>query len=109
MTNEQLIELAIKARENATPVISNFAVGAALETINGDIYTGSNIEDKACLRLGTCAERVAFYKAIDNRETEFTKIAVVGGKKGESLIKTLPCGICRQFIQVYAPNLKIIY
>lgn len=107
MKDEELINLAKKARENSRPIYSNFKVGAALITKNGKVYTGTNIEDKQFLILGICAERLAIYKALEAGEEEFEKIAIVGGK--DKLVKTTPCGICRQFISMHCPNIEVIY
>lgn len=109
MTNKELIKIAIDARKNAKPIISKYKVGAVLLCKNGNIYTGANIEDSACLRLGVCAERLAFFKAIEAGETEFTKIAVVGGLENAENLSVLPCGICRQFMAIYAPDIEIIF
>lgn len=109
MDNKELIDIAIKVRENAKPNISKFKVGAALLCENGNVYTGINIEDPACLRLGLCAERLAFFKAIEANETKFEKIAVVGGLENSNILSVLPCGICRQLMAIYAPNIEIVY
>ena len=109
MTNKELIKIAVEARQHATPVISKYKVGAALLCKNGNVYTGCNIEDSACLRLGVCAERLAFFKAIEAGETQFTKIAVVGGLDENNRLSTLPCGICRQFMAIYAPDIDVIF
>lgn len=107
MNNKELIEIAKKARENAKPIETNFKVGAALLTKEDKIYTGSNIDDKQALKLGICAERLAFFKAIEAGEKDFAKIAVVGGEN--ELIKTMPCGICRQFMISFAPDITVVY
>lgn len=107
MKDEELINLAKQARENSKPIHSDFKVGAALLTKSQKVYTGTNIEDKQFLILGICAERLAIYKALEAGEDEFEKIAIVGGK--DNLVKTTPCGICRQFISMYCPNIEIIY
>ena len=107
MDNIELIEIAKKARENAKPMESNFRVGAALLTKQGKIYTGCNIDDLQCLKMGICAERLAFLKAIEAGEKDFDKIAVVGGET--ELIMTMPCGICRQFMIGFAPDITVVY
>lgn len=107
MTNEELIELAMETRNNAKPVKSNYKVGCVLITKKGNIYTGINIEDPQFLILGICAERLAVYKAIENGETDFDRIAVVGGEN--QLVKTTPCGICRQFLSMHCSNINVIY
>lgn len=107
MTNEELIQLAIEARNNSKAIKSNYKVGCSLLTKSGKIYTGTNIEDTQYLILGICAERLAIYKAIEDGETEFEKIAVVGGSN--KLEKTTPCGICRQFISEHCKNIMVVY
>ncbi len=107
MNNEELIELAKKARQNSKSLHSNFKVGAALLTNNGTVYTGTNIEDPQFLILGICAERLALYKAIEANEKDFLKIAIVGGI--DTLVKTTPCGICRQFMLMFCPNIEVVY
>lgn len=62
-TVKDLIMAAIEARENAYCPYSNFAVGAAIRTSDGSIYTGCNIENGA-YTAGLCAERTAAAKAI---------------------------------------------
>lgn len=61
MYEKRLIELALKARENAYCPYSGFAVGAALLCQDGTIYTGCNIESSAYTPT-VCAERTAFLK-----------------------------------------------
>ncbi len=100
---KQLVESAAKAREKAVAPYSKFKVGAALETKNGAIYTGCNIEN-ASYGLTMCAERVAIFKAISEGEREFTAIAVVADT-GEL---TPPCGPCRQIIHEFCGDIPII-
>lgn len=95
MTDHQLIKHAKEARQFAYTPYSNFKVGAALLTKNGTVYTGCNIES-ASFSPTNCAERTAFFKAISEGVTEFTSIAIVGGKMGEVMPLCAPCGVCRQ-------------
>ena len=76
MENNQLINLAIKAREMAYAPYSGFKVGAALLAKSGKVYLGCNIEN-ASYSPTNCAERTAFFKAISECDTEFEKIAIV--------------------------------
>lgn len=96
LSNEELIALAIKARETAYAPYSNWMVGAALETKEGKVYLGCNIENGG-FTATSCAERTAFFKAISEGEKEFSRIAIVGGDR-ELGIQGLcyPCGVCRQ-------------
>ena len=83
MTNKELMDLAISARENSYSKYSGFSVGAALLTQSGKIYLGCNIEN-ASFSPTCCAERTAFFSAIAAGEREFSAIAVCGGKTGEN-------------------------
>lgn len=99
MTNEAiktLVDAAVSAREKSYCPYSDFAVGAALLTKEGKIYTGANIESVSFTPT-VCAERVAFFSAVHNGEKAFKAIAIVGAKKEESLSSLCaPCGVCRQ-------------
>ena len=107
MDNEKLIELAKEAREFAYPEISGFKVGAALLTSCGKVYQGCNVEDPSGIGVtNICAERCAIVKAISEGYKSFTKIAVVGGK--DNLIFCLPCGACRQYMNSFNRELKVI-
>ena len=100
MTNKELMDLAISARENSYSKYSGFSVGAALLTQSGKIYLGCNIEN-ASFSPTCCAERTAFFSAIAAGEREFSAIAVCGGKTGENRIKCMPCGVCRQVMSEF--------
>lgn len=91
----KLIKKAEEARNNAYAPYSKFAVGAALLTKNGKIYTGCNIEN-AAYSPTNCAERTAFFKAISDGERNFQAIAIVGGKEKQEDVFCPPCGVCRQ-------------
>ena len=102
-TEKKLIESASKARELAFAPFSNFKVGAALLAADGELFTGSNIEN-ASYGLTMCAERVAVFKAISEGARNFTKICVVADT--ENL--TPPCGACRQIIWEFCGDVQII-
>ena len=95
-----LIKLAMEARENSYCPYSGLAVGAALQTKEGKIYQGCNIEN-AAFTPTNCAERTAFFKAVSEGEQEFCRIAIVGGKKDGALKPTSPCGVCLQVMQEF--------
>lgn len=97
MTDEELYELACSARERAYAPYSGFSVGAALLAKSGKVYLGCNIENRA-FSPSNCAERTAFFKAVSEGERSFVKLAVAGGKAGESPVFCSPCGVCRQVI-----------
>jgi cytidine deaminase len=100
---QRLIEKAKDAREKAFAPFSNFFVGAALLSKNGEIFTGCNIEN-ASYGLTMCAERVAIFKAISEGTTEFLSLAVVGDT--EDL--TPPCGACRQIIWEFCGDIPLV-
>jgi len=113
MTNNQLIELAKTARENAATDISGFKVGAAILTKPGKVILGCNIEDPSGIGItNICAERCAIIKAISEGHKDFIKIAVVGGPSTENNQDTLtfcpPCGACRQYLNSWCPDIKVI-
>lgn len=97
----ELIEQASAAREGAYVPYSHFAVGAALLTRSGQVYTGCNIEN-ASYGLTVCAERVAVWKAVSEGETEYEAIAVVTDNTSS------PCGACRQVMAEFAPHMPVI-
>jgi len=103
MNNETLLKMAYEATERSYAPYSKFKVGAALLTEDGKVFTGCNIE---CASFGgtNCAERTAVFKAISEGYNKFLKIAVVSA--GESF--TYPCGICRQVLNEFAPEIDIV-
>lgn len=82
---------------------SSFCVGAAVETEEGKVYTGCNIES-ASFGLTVCAERVAIWKALSEGERKFKRIAVVA----DTSPLTPPCGTCRQIIWEWCRNTTVI-
>lgn len=104
---EELIKLAIKARENAYTPYSNFKVGAALLTSDNQIYLGCNIENGAYSPTN-CAERTAFFKAVSEGHKKFKAIAIVGGEKNLDTF-CAPCGVCRQVMAEFCDKNFIIY
>ncbi len=103
---KELIDQAIKARENAYAPYSKYKVGAALLTKSGKIYLGANIEN-ASYSLTNCAERTAIFKAVSEGEKEFEAIAIVGGKDEPSF--SPPCGTCRQVMSEFCKgDFKIV-
>lgn len=102
MTPEPLIRSAQAARERAFAPYSRFLVGAALETIDGMIITGCNVES-ASYGLTICAERVALVKAVSEGWREFRRVAVVTDVPE----LTPPCGACRQLLWEFAPTAEV--
>ena len=97
----ELMQAALKARGRSYSPYSGYAVGAALLTKAGKIYTGCNVEN-ASFGATNCAERSAFFKAVSEGDTEFSAIAIAGGKAGrDALAYAYPCGNCRQVMQEF--------
>jgi len=95
MTDEQLLGLAREAALKAYAPYSGFPVGCAVESVDGEVATGANMEN-ACYRLGVCAEQSALTAAQHAFGLEkVARIAVVGGS-GD--VVCTPCGGCRQAI-----------
>ena len=99
---DRLIEAARAARENAYAPYSHYAVGAALETADGRIFSGANVEN-AALGLTNCAERVALGSAVAAGAREFTRIVIVT----DSSPAAAPCGACRQVLAEFSGNMAV--
>lgn len=99
---QDLMELAIKAREKAYAPYSKFNVGAALLLENEEIITGSN-QENASYPSGLCAERTAIYFAgAQYPDQKIVRMAISAGSKIHTTITPIPpCGACRQAISEY--------
>jgi cytidine deaminase len=100
---QKLITAARDARSRAVAPFSGFTVGAALETDDGTIVTGCNVEN-ASYGLTMCAERVAVFKAVSEGHRRFRRIAVVA----DTPAPTPPCGACRQILWEYAGDIQVV-
>lgn len=100
---DKLVAAARAVRERAVADFSGFKVGAALETSDGQIITGCNIEN-ASYGLTICAERVAIFKAISEGHRAFTRIVVVANTESP----TPPCGACRQILWEFGGDIEVI-
>lgn len=96
-----LVATAISASEYAYIPYSKYPVGAALLADDGTVFTGCNVEN-ATYPATICAERTALVKAVSEGHQSFTAIAVVTRDGGS------PCGICRQMMYEFAPNMTVI-
>jgi len=95
MTDEQLLGLARAAAAKAYAPYSNFSVGCAVESVDGEVVTGANMEN-ACYRLGICAEQSALTAA--QHQFGLDKVARVAVVGGSGTVVCTPCGGCRQAI-----------
>jgi cytidine deaminase len=101
--SDPLVAAARAARRRAVAPYSHFKVGAALETVNGVVITGCNIEN-ATYGLTVCAERVAMFTALAAGHRRFRRIAVVAATEAP----TPPCGACRQILWEFAGDIEVI-
>ena len=98
----KLVAAAAQARAGSVSPYSKFKVGAALLTRSGRIIGGANVES-ASYGLTCCAERIALFKALTDRETDFVAVAVVARCAGGPM----PCGAGRQLLAEYAPAARV--
>src|SRR6185436_1920665 len=98
-----LVAAARRAREHADAAYSKLKVGAALEAVDGTIYTGCNIEN-ATYGLTLCAERVAMFKALSEGHRTFRRVAVMADTEAP----TPPCGACRQILWEFGGDLEVL-
>ena len=103
MTREELKAAAVTMLDRAYCPYSHFAVGAALECDDGTVFTGCNIEN-AAFSPTICAERTAVAKAVSEGHTDFVRIAIAG----RSADFCVPCGVCRQVLREFAPDIEVI-
>jgi cytidine deaminase len=94
---QALIEAARRAQQQAYAPYSGYAVGAAVRTPDGRLFTGCNIEN-ASYGLSVCAERVALFRAVSEGARAIEAVAVVT-QDGAT-----PCGACRQVLMEFAPE-----
>lgn len=96
-----LLQLAREAMKRSYSPYSSYPVGAALHSTDGRIFTGCNIEN-ASFGLTNCAERTAVFKAVSEGATSFDVLAIA------AMTKAWPCGACRQVLNEFAPDLRIL-
>lgn len=104
MTHQQdhnLVQAAIAASRHAYIPYSHYAVGAAIRTASGEVFTGCNVEN-AAYSAAICAERTALVKAVSEGHRDFAAVAVVTRNGGS------PCGLCRQTLYEFAPAMRVI-
>jgi len=103
MTRDELKTAAVSMLDRAYAPYSHFPVGAALECDDGTVYTGCNVEN-AAYPAGICAERNAIFHAVSEGHTKFRRIVIAGRSRDFCA----PCGVCRQVMREFAPQLEVI-
>lgn len=106
-TDNELVAMALEARKHSYSPYSKYQVGAAVLAENdegeSEVFCGANIEN-ASYPCGVCAERVAVPKAVFEGFKNIKTIAVAG----TSEVICTPCGMCRQFLFEFNPNLRVL-
>jgi len=101
---DMLVKAARDAAANAHCPYSHYPVGAAVLTLDGQIYTGCNVENVS-YGLSNCAERTALFKAVSAGCRDFAALAVAGGLKKPAA----PCGACRQVLAEFCTPETTVY
>ena len=98
-----LMDTAKEASRNSYSPFSRFAVGAAVLTTSGKIYSGCNVENSS-FGLTNCAERTAIFKAVSEGEKELVAVAIYSPNADSCY----PCGACRQVLYEFQGDEKEI-
>jgi len=96
-----LMQQALQARRKAYAPYSLYPVGSALLAANGDVISSASVEN-ACIAADICAPHGAFLKAVSESYREFVALAIA------TLNGDPPCGICRQVIAEFAPDIVVL-
>jgi len=101
---EGLILSAREASDSAYCPYSEYPVGAALLGVDGELYTGCNVEN-ASYGLSMCAERAALFNAVSCGCRAFVALALAGGEAEPAT----PCGACRQVLAEFCDPALPVY
>ena len=100
MEIKELIQKAMDAMKNSYAPYSHYRSGAALLAEDGTVYTGCNIEN-ASFSMTCSAESVAFFKGVSAGQSNFVRLALVGGQEGVVTDFCRPSGECRQIMSEF--------
>jgi cytidine deaminase len=101
---DALIEAAREIQSAAHVPYSDYRVGAAVETADGTVFTGCNLEN-ANYSNSLHAEEVAIAEAVKNGHRDFVRVAVSSGRRDG----VTPCGMCRQTLSEFCdPDLTVL-
>ena len=103
MTDRKLIGVAAEAMKNSYSPYSRFKVGAAVECIDGTVYSGCNIEN-AALGSTICAEVATVATAVSAGKRSFKRIAIIS----DGSTYCFPCGSCRQLLSEFSPDVEVL-
>ena len=103
LSDDQLIKRAREVQAHAYAPYSQFKVGAALLTAEGQVFTGCNVENST-FGATICAERTAVFTAVCHGVRHFSKIVIVTDNEEPAW----PCGICRSVLYEFAPDLEVV-
>ena len=99
--DRDLLDMAKKAMKMSYSPYSSYPVGAALHATDGRVFLGCNVEN-ASFGLTNCAERTAVFKAVSEGALTFDTLAIA------ARTKAWPCGACRQVLNEFAPDIRIL-
>jgi len=104
---DSLLSAARTALKSAHAPYSNFHVGAAVLTVEGEIFSGCNVEN-ASYGLTNCAERSAIFTAVQGTKAPKLKLRAVAVVNGNN-VPCSPCGACRQVIAEFGDDVIVIF
>lgn len=99
---EKLIQVCLESKQKAYTPYSHYNVGAAVETEDGTIFGGANIEI-ASYSPTLCAERNAIFSAVYQGHRKIKRIAITGDSE-----ETFPCGVCRQVMREFGKDMEVL-
>ncbi|ELY53058.1 cytidine deaminase [Natronococcus jeotgali] len=101
---DELIDAAREIRASAHVPYSEYAVGAALETADGEVFVGCNLEN-ANFSNSLHAEEVAIAEAVKEGHRDFSRLAVSSDRQDG----VTPCGMCRQTLAEFCDDDLVVY